>query len=67
MKSLLKNLYDVLPNVTVLLSTVPEINATKCLSYGAGACPPSMPSDIATINKALQSAVVAPLVASGKR
>ena len=67
MSSLLAALFAVRPSATVLLSTVPEINATKCLSYAAGACPPSMPADIAAVNAALPAAVVAPLVAAGRR
>ena len=55
------------PNATVLLSTVTEINATKCLSYGAGPCPPDMPANIAALTRALPTAVVAPFVAKGKR
>ena len=67
MTMLLASLFAVRPNATVLLSTVPEINATKCLSYGAGPCPPSMPTNIAAVNAALPTAVVAPLVAAGRR
>ncbi len=65
--SLLDNLFAVRPNATVLLSTVPEINATKCLSYGAGPCPPTMPTEIAAVNEALLTAVVQPLIAAGHR
>ena len=65
--SLLEKLFAVVPNATVLLSTVTEINATKCLSYGAGPCPPDMPANIAALTRALPTAVVAPFVAKGKR
>ena len=65
--SLLGKLFAVRPNATVLLSTVPEINATKCLSYGAGPCPPTMPGQIAAVNEALLTAVVHPLTAGGHR
>ena len=67
MTSLLSKLFAVRPNATVLLSTTPEINATKCLSYGAGPCPPDMPANIRDLNEALPSAVVAPMVAAGRR
>ena len=50
--SLLEKLFAVVPNATVLLSTVTEINATKCLSYGAGPCPPDMPANIAALTRA---------------
>eukprot|EP00037_Helgoeca_nana_P026019 m.289708 g.289708 ORF g.289708 m.289708 type:complete len:290 (-) comp27112_c0_seq7:132-1001(-) len=65
--SLLDQLYAVVPNVTVLLSTVSDINATKCLTYVAGACPPDMPANIAAVNSALPASVVAPAVAAGRK
>ena len=55
MNSLLNKLFAVQPNVQVLISTISDINATKCLSYGAGACPPSMPADIEAVNIAMQA------------
>ena len=66
MNDLLSKLFAVRPNATVLLSTTPEINATKCLSYAAGACPPDMPANIRAVNAALPAAVVAPMVAAGR-
>ena len=65
--TLLDRLYAVVPGVTVLISTVSDINATKCLTYPAGACPPSMPADIAAVNAALSAKVVAPLAARGRK
>lgn len=65
--SLLDQLYAVVPNVTVLLSTVSDINATKCLTYIEGACPPDMPTNIAAVNSALPASVVAPAVAAGRK
>eukprot|EP00040_Diaphanoeca_grandis_P026690 m.149863 g.149863 ORF g.149863 m.149863 type:complete len:331 (+) comp30687_c0_seq1:457-1449(+) len=62
---ILTNLFAVVPNATVLLSTVSDINATKCLTYPQGPCPPSMPSDIIAVNTALPAKVVAPFTAAG--
>ena len=64
---LLQRLYSVSPGTTVLLSTISDINATKCLSYPQAACPPSMPADIASVNDALPARVVAPLAAAGRK
>jgi lysophospholipase L1-like esterase len=63
----ISRIFSVLPNATVLLSTISDINATKCLTYAAGACPPSMPADIAAVNAALPAQVVSPLTAAGRR
>ena len=64
---LLQRLYAVAPDTTVLLSTISDINATKCLAYPQGACPPSMPADIASVNDALPARVVAPFAAAGRK
>ena len=52
----------------MLLSIVPQINATHCADYPAGACPPDMASNIETLNSLLPSQVVAPpWAAAGRR
>ena len=64
---ILARLYSVSPHTTVLLSTISDINATKCLTYPQAACPPSMPADIVSVNDALPARVVAPFAAAGRK
>ena len=64
---ILERLYSVAPDTTVLLSTISDINATKCLTYPQAACPPSMPADIVSVNDALPARVVAPSRAAGRK
>ena len=40
---------------------------TKCATYPQGACPPTMPTDIAGVNSALADKVVAPHSAAGHK
>ena len=63
---ILQRLYSVVPQATVLLSTISDINATKCLTYPEGPCPATMPADIVAVNDALDSRVVAPFTAAGR-
>ena len=64
---IMRRLFSVVPHATVLLSTISDINATKCLTYPQGACPPSMPADIIAVNDALPAMVVAPFAAAGRK
>jgi lysophospholipase L1-like esterase len=65
--SILDRLYAVVPDATVLLSTISDVNMTKCATYPQGACPPSMPADITTVNNAMPSKVVAPHITAGRK
>merc|ERR1711871_948684 len=63
MQQLLEEIYRLLPNATVLLSTVTVINETKCAAY----CPSDMLHNIETFNAQLPSVVVQPLQARGNK
>jgi len=57
--ALLNTTFSLLPNVTVLLSGVTSINATRCETYPAGPCPTNMEENIETLNSLLPTLVAA--------
>jgi lysophospholipase L1-like esterase len=57
--ALLNATFSLLPTATVLLSGVTWINATRCLKFPAGPCPPDMQPNILALNAALPAMAAA--------
>ena len=65
--TILDRLFAVVPAATVLLSTISDVNMTKCATYPQGACPETMPEEIIEVNTALPSKVAAVHTAAGRK